>query len=306
MAPPDWPPSSTSVRRQGSPPLTSASPRFFHLHLVSDSTGETLSTVARAVASRYPAARAIEHSYVMVRDPQQIDRIAASIEQAPGIVLYTIVDADLAERLAECCQAIPVPVVSVLDPVNAVFQSYLGDSAAPTIGAQHVLDQDYFQRIEAMNFTIAHDDGALPPDLDQADIVLVGISRTSKTPTSIYLAHRGYRTANHPLVPGAALPEQLTRPTSAFVVGLTAKTDRIVQIRRNRILADTGRHDEGDYTDKARVAAEIADARRLCARHGWPVIDVSRRSIEETAAAILTLYREHRDTQQDQAPGQRK
>ncbi|MEM1285580.1 MAG: pyruvate, water dikinase regulatory protein [Pseudomonadota bacterium] len=278
--------------------MTSASPRFFHLHLVSDSTGETLSTVSRAVASRYPTARAIEHSYVMVRDPQQIDRIVASVEQAPGIVLYTIVDPELANRLAERCQAIPVPVVSVLDPVNAVFQSYLGDFAAPTIGAQHVLDQDYFQRIEAMNFTIAHDDGALPPNLDQADIVLVGISRTSKTPTSIYLAHRGYRTANYPLVPGVDLPEELIQPTTAFVVGLTAKTDRIIQIRRNRILADTGQPDESDYTDKGRVAAEIANARRLCTRQGWPVIDVSRRSIEETAAAILTRYREHKEEEQ--------
>ncbi len=275
--------------------MTTAAPRFFHLHLVSDSTGETLSTVARAVASRYPSARAIEHSYVMVRDPEQIERIAASIEQAPGIVLYTIVDPELAERLAERCRANAVPAISVLDPVINVFQSYLGDSAALTIGAQHVLDADYFQRIEALNFTLAHDDGVLPSNLDQADIVIVGISRTSKTPTSIYLAHRGYRTANFPLVPGAPIPKILTRPTKAFVVGLIATTDRIVQVRLNRVLTDYNESADTDYTDKALVAAEIADSRRLCGRQGWPTIDVTRRSIEETAAAILSLYRQHRE-----------
>ena len=278
--------------------MTTAAPRFFHLHLVSDSTGETLSTVARAVASRYPSARAIEHSYVMVRDPEQIERIAASIEQAPGIVLYTIVDPELAERLAERCRANAVPAISVLDPVINVFQSYLGDPAALTIGAQHVLDADYFQRIEALNFTLAHDDGVLPANLDQADIVIVGISRTSKTPTSIYLAHRGYRTANFPLVPGAPVPKILTRPTKAFVVGLIATTDRIVQVRLNRVLTDYNESADTDYTDKALVAAEIANSRRLCSRQGWPTIDVTRRSIEETAAAILSLYRQHREKQE--------
>lgn len=297
------PQSSTQARGKGHNQLTTAPARFFHLHLVSDSTGETLSTVARAVAARYPTARAIEHSYVMVRDQRQIDRIAAAVEQAPGIVLYTIVDPVLGERLAARCRSLGVPAISILDPVINVFQSYLGDSAAPTIGAQHVLDADYFQRIEAMNFTLAHDDGVLPDNLDQADIVIVGISRTSKTPTSIYLAHRGLRTTNYPLVPGAPMPARLTQPTSAFVVGLMASTDRIVQIRLNRVLTDYNRDADTDYTDKARVAAEIADARRLCTRHGWPTIDVTRRSIEETAAAILSLYREHREHQAEAKAG---
>jgi regulator of PEP synthase PpsR (kinase-PPPase family) len=277
--------------------LTTAASRFFHLHLVSDSTGETLSTVARAVASRYPSARAIEHSYVMVRDPAQIERIASAIEQAPGIVLYTIVDPDLAARLADRCRDHGVPAISVLDPVINVFQSYLGDSAALTIGAQHVLDADYFQRIEALNFTLAHDDGVLPKNLDQADIIIVGISRTSKTPTSIYLAHRGYRTANYPLVPGAPIPKALTQPTRAFVVGLIASTDRIVQIRLNRVLTDYNQDADTDYTDKAQVASEIAESRRLFTRQGWPTIDVTRRSIEETAAAIQSLYWQHREAQ---------
>ncbi|MEM6711561.1 MAG: pyruvate, water dikinase regulatory protein [Pseudomonadota bacterium] len=275
--------------------MISAPARFFHLHLVSDSTGETSSTVARAVASRYPAARAIEHSYVMVRSAEEVQRIASAIEAAPGIVLYTIVDRDLAERLAEHCRTIGVPAISILDPVLSVFQSYLGDHAAQTIGAQHVLDADYFQRIEALNFALAHDDGALPEDLDSADIILVGVSRTSKTPTSIYLAHRGFRTANYPLVPGVAVPQRLKKPSKAFIVGLLATTDRIVQVRLNRVLSDHHRDSESDYTDKSKVAAEIAAARRLFANQGWPTIDVTRRSVEETAAAILTLYRDHND-----------
>ena len=275
--------------------MTTAPARFFHLHLVSDSTGETLSTVARAVASRYPSARAIEHSYVMVRSPREVQRITSVIEEAPGIVLYTIVDSDLADRLAEGCRAIGVPAISILDPVLSVFQSYLGDSAAKTIGAQHVLDADYFQRIEALNFALAHDDGALPEDLNTADIILVGISRTSKTPTSIYLAHRGFRTANYPLVPGVPVPSRLKKPTNALVVGLLATTDRIVQVRLNRILSDQRGEDETDYTNKTQVAAEIASARRLFANQGWPTIDVTRRSIEETAAAVLALYRDHRE-----------
>ncbi len=237
----------------------------------------------------------------MVRDQAQIDRIATAIEEAPGIVLYTIVDPALAARLEERCRATSVPVISVLDPVINIFEQYLGDAAAPTIGAQHVLDADYFQRIEALNFTLAHDDGALPPNLDQADIVIVGISRTSKTPTSIYLAHRGFRTANYPLVPGAPIPKILTKPTKAFIVGLMATTDRIVQVRLNRVQSDYNQAEDTDYTDKALVAAEIAESRRLCSRQGWPTIDVTRRSIEETAAAILSLYRQHQEAQASEA-----
>ena len=284
--------------------LTTAPTRFFHLHLVSDSTGETLATVARAVAARYPSARAIEHSYVMIRDQTQIERIATAIEQAPGIVLYTVVDSELAARLAQRCRAASVPAFSILDPVISLFETYLGASATQTIGAQHVLDSHYFQRIEAMNFTLGHDDGLLPDPLDQADIVIVGVSRTSKTPTSIYLAHRGYRTTNYPLVPGVPVPKRLLAPTTAFIVGLVASTERIVQVRLNRVLNDYQEAVETDYIDKARVADEIAQSRRLCAAQGWPTIDVSRRSIEETAAAILSLYRDHLESrQQGQAQG---
>ncbi|MEM1288268.1 MAG: pyruvate, water dikinase regulatory protein [Pseudomonadota bacterium] len=278
--------------------MTTVPARFFHLHLVSDSTGETLSTVARAVAARYPKSRAIEHTYVMVRDVAQIERITTVVEHAPGIVLFTIVDTELAERLISRCRSMGVPAFSVLDPVVAVFESYLGDAATKIIGAQHVLDQQYFQRIEALNFTLAHDDGALPDSIDDAQIIIVGVSRTSKTPTSIYLAHRGYRTANYPLVPGIAVSQQLLRPSRALIVGLVASTERIIQVRRNRLLNDGIDGKNEAYVDRTEVAQEIAQSRKLCAAHGWPIIDVTRRSIEETAAAILALYLEHEDRAQ--------
>jgi hypothetical protein len=173
-----------------------------------------------------------------------------------------------------------------------VFESYLGAPQTPTVGGQHVLDAAYFRRIDALNFTMVHDDGQLPASLDEADIVLLGISRTSKTPTSIYLANRGYKTTNLPLIPGIPLPDQFHRPTSAFIVGLAANPERIAQIRRNRVLS-MGGNDLGDYVDRDRIAEELAYSRQLCLDHGWPVIDVTRRSIEETAAAIIQLYDHH-------------
>ena len=267
---------------------------FFHLHMISDSTGETLITVAHAVTVQYAAARAMEHVYSMIRSAAQIDGALAEIQKAPGIVLYTVIDRSLADRLEAGCSALGVPCVSVLEPILAVFQSYLGAATARRVGAQHVLDADYFRRIDALNFTLVHDDGQQPDELDNADVVLIGISRTSKTPTSIYLANRGIKTANVPVVLGIALPEQLETVTRPLVVALVASAERIVQLRENRILALGGAIPDSDYVDRTRVAAEIAFTRKLCARRGWPIIDVSRRSIEETAAAILSL-RQARD-----------
>jgi regulator of PEP synthase PpsR (kinase-PPPase family) len=265
-------------------------PRYFHLHLVSDSTGETLGAVAKAAAVQYSQIRAIEHVHPLVRHRRQLDRVLQEIESAPGIVLYTIVNRELATALESRCQELNVPCVAILRVIMEIFESYLGTTSRPTVGGQHVLDADYFRRIDALNFTMVHDDGRLPEDLDQADIVIVGVSRTSKTPTSIYLANRGFKTANVPLVPGIALPPRLEQPTSALVIGLVASPERIAQIRRNRVLTFGDRDDFEDYVDREAIAAEIADSRRLCAKHGWPVIDVTRRSIEETAAAIIKLH----------------
>ena len=267
---------------------------FFHLHLVSDSTGETLITVARAATALYAGISPIEHVYPLVRNERQLDRVITEIENEPGIVLFTIVDVRLAERLRAACEEQGCPSLSVLEPVHNLFQSYLGVATTPRAGAQHTLNADYFRRIDALNFMMAHDDGQMTDNLDQADVVLVGVSRTSKTPTSIYLANRGIKAANVPLVPNIPLPAKLEQLIRPLIIGLVASPERIVQIRQNRMLALNADGKDSTYVDRNRVAEELALARRIFERHNWPVIDVTRRSIEETAAAIIDLYRTHR------------
>jgi regulator of PEP synthase PpsR (kinase-PPPase family) len=266
-------------------------PRSFHLHTVSDATGETLAAIAKAARVQYGQVRAIEHHHPLVRSQRELVRVIKDIEASPGIVLYTIFNKELAEELEQSCKALKIPCVPALQKILQVFESYLGTPSTPTVGGQHVLDADYFARIEALNFTMVHDDGHLPENLDDADIILVGISRTSKTPTSIYLANRGFKTANVPLVPGVPLPSKLEHQTKAFVVGLVASAERIAQVRHNRVMEHAHTHLD-DYVDREAIAAEVAETRQLCARRGWPIIDVTRRSIEETAAAILRLYQD--------------
>jgi regulator of PEP synthase PpsR (kinase-PPPase family) len=265
---------------------------FFHLHMISDATGETLINVARAAAAQYSDIRAIEHLHSMVRTTKRLDRIITELEEEPGIVLYTLVESELSEKLENACKELGIPCASVLEPVLQLLQSYLGATSGRRSGAQHVLDAEYFRRIDALNFTLVHDDGQLAGSLEEADVVLVGISRTSKTPTSIYLANRGVKTANVPVVPGIPLPGQVETLEKPLVVGLIASPERIVALRENRILSLNAASPDLAYTDKASIADEIAFTRKLCARHGWPIIDVTRRSIEETAAAILALRRE--------------
>jgi [pyruvate, water dikinase]-phosphate phosphotransferase / [pyruvate, water dikinase] kinase len=269
-------------------------PSFFHLHLVSDSTGETLITVARAASAQYVNASAVEHVYSAVRTSKQIDRVIASIEESPGVVLYTLLDSVLINRLEGKCRELGLPCLSILGPVLNLFQAYLGAESTHKVGAQHMLNAEYFKRIDALNYTMMHDDGQLPDDLETADVVLVGVSRTSKTPTSIYLANRGVKTANVPLVPSMPVSSQLQTARSPLVVGLFASAERIVQIRQNRLLGLKVNRDDDQYIDRQAVAEEIAFSRRLCAKHGWPLIDVTKRSIEETAAAIMALLAERR------------
>jgi regulator of PEP synthase PpsR (kinase-PPPase family) len=267
---------------------------YFHLHLVSDATGETLTTVARAATAQYTKIFPVEHVYPLVRTEKQLDRVLAEIEESPGIVLYTLLEEDLVQRLENHCRELGLPCLSILGPVLQLLQSYLGTETSHRIGAQHVLNAEYFKRIDALNFTMLHDDGQHLDGLRDADVVLVGVSRTSKTPTSIYLANRGIKTGNVPLVPGIALPrhvEELSRP---MVVGLYASPERIVQIRQNRLLGLNAHHDDDQYIDRKAVAEEVAFSRKLYARHHWPSIDVTRRSIEETAAAVLSLLAERR------------
>ena len=272
--------------------MANALPSYFHLHLISDATGETLTTIAKAAAVQYAQVRPIEHVHPLVRTPRQLERVLQEITSAPGIVLYTVVRKELTTEIGKRCRELKVPCLHVLEPIMKVFESYLGQPQTPIVAGQHVLDADYFRRIDALNFTMAHDDGHLPQDLNEAEIIILGVSRTSKTPTSIYLAQRGYKVTNVPLVPGIDPPASLTAsPHKAFVVGLVASPDRIAEIRRNRVhlLAD---RQLDNYVDRNEIANEIQQSRRLFAKHGWPVIDVTRRSIEETAATIIKLLNE--------------
>ena len=266
---------------------------YFHLHLVSDSTGETLIAVSRAAAAQYQGVASIEHVYPLIRTTAHLGKAIAEIRTTPGIVLFTLVDPALIGRLEDACSEAGCPCLSVLAPILSLFQGYLGATSTPRPGAQHTLNADYFKRIDALNYTMMHDDGQHTDHLEEADVLLLGVSRTSKTPTSIYLANRGVKTANIPLVPGVPLPASVLELRKPLIVGLIATPERIVQIRQNRLLSLNAEHDS-PYVDRLSVTDEITKSRRLFEQHKWPVIDVSRRSIEETAASIIDLYREHR------------
>ena len=261
---------------------------YFHVHLVSDSTGETLNAIARAVCARFSAILPIEHIYALVRSQRQLRAALEEIGGAPGVVLHTIVDQGLRGLLEEGCRRLDVPCMAALDPLIAAFSRHFGAPMISRVGAQYAMDHDYFNRMEALSFAMGHDDGQGGQELGRADVVLVGVSRTSKTPTCIYLAHRGVRAGNVPLIAGAALPAILLSERPPPVVGLTISPDRLIQIRRNRLRTLDDRR-ESAYVDAEAVREEIVHARRLYERHGWPVIDVSRRSVEETAAAVINI-----------------
>lgn len=261
---------------------------YFHVHLVSDSTGETLNAMARAVCARFNNVLEIEHIYALVRSPAQLERALAEIANAPGVVLHTIVDDHLRGALEAGCQKLDMPCFGALDPLVSALSWYLGAPLSTRVGAQYALDSDYFNRMDALSYALGHDDGQGGQDLNLADVVLVGVSRTSKTPTCIYLAHRGVKAANIPLVGTTSVPPALSNLKGVPVVGLTLSPDRLVQIRRNRLRSlNEGR--ESNYVDSDAVRTEIVAARRLFERQGWPVIDVTRRSVEETAAAVINI-----------------
>ena len=268
---------------------------YFHVHLVSDSTGETLNAMAKAVTARFDGVIPIEHIYALVRSEKQMDRVLEEVASAPGVVLHTLVDRDLREQLEEGCRRLDMPQIGALDPLVGAMSRYLGAALSSRVGAQHTLDHDYFNRISALDFAMAYDDGQGSLDqLEGADVVLCGVSRTSKTPTCIYLAHRGIRAANVPLVPGQEDGERLTQLKKPLVIGLTVSPDRLIQIRRNRI-DNLNANQTSSYTDQDAVREETIKARRAFERRGWPTIDVTRRSVEETAAAITNLLSEHRN-----------
>ncbi|MDP9057796.1 MAG: kinase/pyrophosphorylase [Pseudomonadota bacterium] len=273
-----------------------------HLHLLSDSTGETLEMIAKAALSQFDDAAVIRHFWPMVRSQQHLDRILAEIAANPGLVLFTMVSHEIRGLLEDRCRAMGLPAVPALDAVLGALEDMLGQQAKARPGRQHVLDAAYFARVEAIQFTIAHDDGVGWEDWEEADIVLAGVSRSSKTPTSIYLANRGFRVANIPIVVESPPPNALYGLRSPLVVGLTTAPERLVQVRRNRLLTLNQAPDTA-YVDVAHVTSEVQYARRMFADNGWPVIDVTRRSIEEIAAAIINLLTERRPAIGDGLPG---
>ena len=264
-----------------------------HLHLLSDSTGETLENIAKAALAQYDGVETIRHFWPMVRTEAHLERILQEISQNPGLVLFTLVNSETRRTLEARCRALGLPAIAPMDEVTHALSGLLGQAAKARPGRQHVLDAAYFARVDAIQFTIAHDDGIGAEDWEEADIVLAGVSRSSKTPTSIYLANRGFKTANIPIVVESPPPPILYTLKHPIVVGLTTSADRLIQVRRNRLLS-LNQKTETDYVDQEAVTREVAYARRMFADNGWPVIDVTRRSIEETAAAIIGLVSERR------------
>ena len=263
--------------------------KSFHLHLVSDATGETCITVARAAAAQFQGVDAVEHLWSLVRTESQLRRVLANVQAEPGVVMFTLVDPALRALLYEECRRIDVPCIPLLDTVISALSGFLGIESRNQPGRQHVMDEAYLERINAMNYALGHDDGRSAATLGEADIVLVGVSRTSKTPTCFYLANRGLKAANVPMVPGCPLPVELMGLKDTLVVGLTCRPDQLIDVRRSRMRM-IGEIGETDYVDPLQVEEEVRQARRLFAEAAWPVIDVSHRSIEETAAAILQLH----------------
>ena len=264
-----------------------------HLHLLSDSTGETLENIAKAALAQYDDVETVRHFWPMVRTEAHLERILQEIAQNPGLVIFTLVNPATRRNLEQRCRALGLPAVAPLDPVNDALSGLLGQQAKARPGRQHVLDAAYFARVDAIQFTIAHDDGIAWEEWEEADIVLAGVSRSSKTPTSIYLANRGFKTANIPIVVESPPPVELFALKNPLVVGLTTSADRLIQVRRNRLLS-LNQAPQTAYVDEDAVAKELAFARRMFADNGWPVIDVTRRSIEETAAAVIALVNERR------------
>lgn len=268
--------------------------------MVSDSTGETLNTITKAVLVQYKKIDFMQHIHPLVRNLKQLQHVYKIIRDNPGIVLFTLYDKEMRDSLQSFCNKIKVPLIDPLDSIHQSLSTFYSVTGNPVVGGQHQLNSEYFDRIDAMNYTIANDDGAISSDLDLADVVLVGVSRTSKTPTSIYLANRGIKTANIPFIEGIPLPNALSKISRPLIIGLIASPERVIQIRKNRIVA-LNANQETSYVDKRHVTNEIVMAKKLFESNKWPIIDVTRKSIEETAAEIMALKRK-RDNEKNQKP----
>jgi len=271
----------------------------FNLYLVSDATGTTLQGLARAAISQFDNIEPTERFWPMIRSEAQLDRAIQDIEKAPGPVLFTFVDKKLRRKLQNACYALDVPCMPVLDPVLRSMSSYLGLPPKGIPGLQHALDEAYFKRIDAVDYALNFDDGQNLDGLEDADVILVGVSRTSKTPTCIFLARRGVKAANIPLVPSVPFPEKVLGFEGPLIIGLTESPKRLENLRRSRLNADNDNplYSENEYLDIERIEQEIREARRLFSKHKWPVIDVTRRSVEETSAEIFVLINKHKSKQ---------
>lgn len=272
-----------------------------NLHLISDSTGETVESVARAALAQFDDVDTQEFVSTLVRNKNQMDKIIEDIAEHPGVVMYTIVDEALRDRLKKECARRGLPCIAVLANVVSELSSYLGLKTHALPGRQHELNEEYFSRVDAINYALAHDDGQGHWELDDADIILVGVSRTSKSPTCMYLAYKGYKTANIPFVLDCPLPPSLEQVKTPLVVGLTINPERLQQIRKTR-LQSLNQEADTNYVDMEYMQRELAESRKLFMKHQWPVIDVTKRSVEETAATILQ-YAKKREEKHGEASG---
>lgn len=268
----------------------------FNLHLISDSTGGTLNGVARACLAQFEGVQPMEKYWNFIRTPEQMEQVVEGISEAPGPVLFTLVEKNLRRQLRDACLKLQVPCVPVLDPVMRGLSNFLGQKGTSQPGKQHELNAAYFERIDAVDFALHHDDGQALATIDEADVILLGVSRTSKTPTSIYLANRGIRAANIPLVPGVDVPDSAFTHKGPLYVGLVESTERLLEVRTSRLKSGETldpRFSGTAYLSHDAVSEEVRDARKLFSSHGWPVIDVTRRSVEETSAEIMILLNRH-------------
>jgi len=263
----------------------------YQIYLVSDSTGETLDRVFLAIKAQFKNIEYDVKSYFFTRTENQVIKIIEEAKNKPNvIILYTIVDSSLAKFLGNKSDEKKIPCFSVLGNLILNFSKLLNQKASHKPSGQHELNEEYYERIEAIQFTMAHDDGNLVQDIGKADLVLLGVSRTSKTPTSIYLANRGLKTLNIPLVNENSIPETLKRnPKLSCVIGLTTEPERLSVIRKNRMntLKET---ENTSYTDIKKIEKEIIEAKKTFVKYKWPIIDVTRKSVEETAASIIKIH----------------
>ena len=263
----------------------------YQIYLISDSTGETLDRVFLAIKAQFKNIKYDVKSYFFTRTENQVSKIMEEAKKNDNaIILYTIVDTSLAKFLANKGDEKKIPCFSVLGNLIMNFSKLLNQKASHVPSGQHALNDEYYERIEAIQFTMAHDDGNLVEDIGKADLILLGVSRTSKTPTSIYLANKGYKTLNIPLVNEQSIPESLKKnPKLSCVVGLTTEPQRLVDIRKNRMNALKEKENR-NYTNISKIEKEINEAKKTFIKYQWPIIDVTRKSVEETAASIIKIY----------------